>query len=72
MGTLNFIYQLNEVFGPPDRYLGKNGENVQLQDGRIVCSNNGAKYLNIAIENINSSLGVNNYSLQIYGDGHIH
>ena len=30
MDALNFIYQLNEVFGTPDQYLGANVEKVQL------------------------------------------
>ena len=33
MYALNLIYQLNEVFGPPDQYLDANVEKVQLEYG---------------------------------------
>ena len=36
MDALNMIYRLKGGFGPPDRYLGENVEEVQLKDGRLV------------------------------------
>ena len=36
MDVLNMIYWLKGGFGPSDRYLGENVEEVQLKDGRFV------------------------------------
>ena len=58
------IYWLNEVFGPPDRYLGANVEKVQLKDERVVWYTNFDDYLKITIENVDNSLGVDKKSLK--------
>ena len=50
---LNIIQQLNEVFGPPDRYLGANVEKVQLEYGQVVWYTNCVDYLKITIEHVN-------------------
>ena len=39
------IYRLKGGFGPSDRYLGRNVEEVQLMDGRFVWSTNCIDYL---------------------------
>ena len=52
MDSLNKIYRLKVGFGLPDRYLGENGEKVQLKDGRVVWSTNCVDYLKSAIENV--------------------
>ena len=54
MDVLNMIYRLKGGFGPPDRYLGENVEEVQLKDGRLVCSTNCVDYLKSAIENVDN------------------
>ena len=47
--ALNIIYRLKEVFGPPDRYLGANVDQVQLKYGLVVWSTNFVYYLKSAI-----------------------
>ena len=69
MYALNIIYWLKEGFGPPDRYLGKNVERVQLKDGRFVLYINCVDYLKSAIENFDNSIGVDKTALKNYGDG---
>ena len=54
MDALNMIYHLKEGFRAPDRYLGANVENLQLEYGKCFWSNNFVYYLKIAIENVNS------------------
>ena len=71
INALNMIYWLNESFGPPDRYLGAKIEKVQLKYGRVVWSSNCVDYLNIPIENVDNSLGVDKTALENYGDRHI-
>ena len=70
MDALDIIYRLNEGFVPPNQYLGDNVKNVQLEDGRVFCFTNCVDYLNIAIENINNSLGMDKTALNNYVYGH--
>ena len=70
MDALNIIYQLKEVFGSTDQYLGENVEKVKFKDGRVVWSTNCVNYLKSAIENVDNSLGVNKTALENYGNGH--
>ena len=67
---LNMIYRLKEGFVQPDQYLGANVEKLQLKYGRVVWYTNCVDYLKSSIENIDSSLGVDNTVLNNYGDGH--
>ena len=70
MDTLNIIYRLKERFGTPDQYIGANFYKLQLKDGRVVWSTNCVDYLKSAIENVDNPLGVDNTSINNYGDGH--
>ena len=67
MYALNLIYQLNEVFGPPDQYLDANVEKVQLEYGWVVWYTNFVDYLKSATENVNNSLVVDKTELNNYG-----
>ena len=70
MDDLNLIYQLKEVFGPLERYLGTNFEKVQLEDGRVVWSNNRVDDLKSVIEIFNNLLGLDKTALDNYEDSH--
>ena len=71
MDELNMIFRLKGGFGPPDRYLGENVEEVQLKDGRLVWSTKYVDYLKSSIENVDNSLGVYKTALNNYVNGHI-
>ena len=49
MDKINIIYRLKECFGTPDRNLGGNVEDLQLEDGWIIWSTNCIDYFNSAI-----------------------
>ena len=70
MDALYIIYRFNEVFGPPDRYLGANFEKIQLKNGRVVWSTNCVEDLKSAIKNDDNSLGIVKTALKSYVDGH--
>jgi hypothetical protein len=55
MDSLNKVYRLKEGSGPPDRYLGANVEQVQLEDGSLAWSMTCVDYLRGAIENVNQT-----------------
>ena len=69
MNALNIIYRLNYGFGPPDRYLGANFDQVQFKDGQFIWSTNCVDYLKREIENVDNSLGVDKAALNNYGVG---
>ena len=54
MDLLNMIFCLKEIFGPPDQYLGKNVEKVQLKDRRVLWPTNCVDYLKTAVENVDN------------------
>ena len=64
MDTLNTIYWLKEVFGPPHQYLDVNVEKAQLKYGLFVWSTNCVDYLKSAIDNADNSLGVDKTDLK--------
>ena len=70
MDVLNLIYNLKEVFGPPDQYLGANVEKVHLKGGKVVWSTKCVDYLKGAIEHVDNSLGLDKTELNNYVDGH--
>ena len=70
MDTLNIICLLKEGFRPPDGYLGANDDKVQLKDGQGVWSTNCVEYLKSAVENVDSSIGVNKMALNNEGNRH--
>ena len=61
---------VKEGFGPPERYLGKNVEKIQLRDGRFAWSTDCVDYLKSAIKNVDNSHGVDKTALKNYGDGY--
>ena len=70
MDSLNMIYRLNEVFGPPDWYLGEIFEKVQLKDGWVLSSTKFFDYFKSAILNDDDLLGLDKMALENYVDGH--
>ena len=70
INALNVIYWLKEIFGPPYRYIGANVEKLLFKDVKFVWSTKFADYLNIAIDNVDNSIGVDKKELKNYGDGH--
>ena len=67
MYVLTFIYRSKEGFGTPKRYLGTKVKKLQLQDGRIFCSNNCVELQNSTIDNVNILLGL--YKTELKNDG---
>ena len=69
MKSLNEVYRLKEGAGPPDRYLGANVEQVQLEDGRLAWSMTCVDYLRGAIEGVNNTLQESGTALKNFGKG---
>ena len=61
---------MKEGFGPPDRYLGANVDEVQLEDGRTVWSMTCIEYMHRAIKNVDYLLEGNKSYLKSFVDGH--
>ena len=69
MDKLNSIYRLKDGVGSPDRYLGANIDQVQLEDGTITWSMTCVDYLTGAIKNVDDMLKLDGAALKMFGDG---
>ena len=70
MDALNLIFWLNEGFVPPYQYRDNNTDKLKFEDVLFVWSTNYADNLNIKIENVNNSIGMDKTEIKNYGDGH--
>lgn len=68
MDRLNSVYRLKNSVGKPDRYLGANVDQVQLEDGTTAWSMSCVDYLDGAIKNVNTMLNNDKAALKMFGD----